>query len=453
MIRTLLVAACAALALPATLLAQQTEATRQTGTYRLSLGDAARLATERSTPVLEARARTEGAQARVRGSLSDLLPRVDASAARSARTFNTASFGLDFPTIPGQPPFFDPDGEVVGPVDATDVRARAVVPLFDLSAFRRRSSAIAGADAAMAEEGAVEDAAATSAATAYIAVLRARSDVDAREEDLALAQELLEVAQGQLDAGVGVGIDVTRAQSQVATIRAQLLAAQHRAETAELMLRRTLHLPDAATLQLTDDLGTMAVEPLPVERQAIADALDQRSDLNAAEAYESAAEQSVSATRAGRLPRLTASVDQGFYGETYRNMLHTYSWSISLSVPVFHGLDRSSRIREQEARVRELGYRIEDMEEEVAFQVRQALLALGAAQEQEAAAAERLRLAELEVDQEEERLRAGVVGTADVVRAAMRLNAARTAHLDALAAAQTSRVRLAAARGAVTRLP
>jgi outer membrane protein TolC len=206
-------------------------------------------------------------------------------------------------------------------------------------------------------------------------------------------------------------------------------------------------------MELTDDLGAMDVEPLPLEQQAISGALEDRSDLNAAEAYESAAEQSVSATRAGRLPKLRASMDQGFYGETYRHMLHTYSWSISLSVPLFDGFDRSSRIQEQQARVREIGYRISDMEDEVAFQVRQALLSLGAAQEQEAAAAERLRLAQLEVDQEEERLRAGVVGTADVVRAAQRLNAARTAHLDALAAVQMSRVQLAAARGTVDRLP
>jgi outer membrane protein TolC len=439
--------AAVALLLPATTIAQQA------GTYRLTLGDAARLAAERSTPVLEARARSEGAQARVRGSLSDLLPSLDAAAVRSARTFNTASFGLDFPTLPGMDPFFDPDGEVLGPIHATDVRARATVPLLDLGAIRRRSSAVAGAGAALAEEGAVADAAAAAAANSYVATLRARADVTAREQDLALAEELLEVAQGLLEAGVGVAIDVTRAQSQVATIRAQLLAAEHRAETADLMLRRTLRIPDSAEMELTDDLNTMDVEAAPLEQEAIAEALSGRADLSAVEAYEAAAEQSVSATRAGRLPRVTAYVDEGFYGDSYKHLLNTYSWTVNLSVPLFDGFDRSSRIREQEARVRELGYRIEDMEEEVVFQVRQALLALSAAQEQEAAAAERLRLAELEVSQEEERVRAGVVGTADVVRAALRLNAARTAHLDALAGVQTSRVLLAAARGTVSRLP
>jgi outer membrane protein TolC len=445
--RLLLAAIAAALLLPAHASAQSPEA------YRLTLGEAVRLAAERGPPVLEARARTEGAEARVRGALSDLLPSLDAGVARSARTFNTASFGLDFPTIPGQPPFFDPDGEVVGPVHATDVRAHAVVPLFDLAALRRRGGALAGADAARAEEEAVADAAGAAAAEAYVATLRARADVGAREEDLALAEELLEVAQGQLDAGVGVSIDVTRARSQVATIQAQLLSARYGAETSELALRRRLRLRDDAVLELVDALDDTTLEIIPSEQQAVASALRDRSDLNAAHAREMAAERDASAERAGRLPRLTAYVDDGFYGASYRHLLNTYSWAFSLSVPLFDGFDRSSRIREQEARVRELGYRIDDLEDEIVFQVRRSLLALDAAQQQAAAAAERLRLAELEVDQEEERLRAGVVGTADVVRAAVRLNGARTAHLDALAAVQASRIRLAAVTGVLSELP
>jgi outer membrane protein TolC len=446
MIRPVL-AIASALLLPAAVLAQGAPA------YRLTLGDAARLASERSTPVLQAHARAEGAEARVRGTMSDLLPSLDADLMQSARTFNTASFGLDFPTIPGQQPFFDPAGEVVGPVKGTDVRARVSVPLLDFEALGRRRNARANADAAHEEESAVADAAAASAAWAYLATLRARAEVVAREEDLALAQDLLDVAEGLLEAGVGVAIDVTRAQSQVATIRAQLLGSQHRAEITDLTLRRSLRLPEGAELELVDDLESLEVESLPGEREAIARALDQRSDLSAAEAYEAAARQTVSTTRAGRLPTLSASVDEGYYGRRYDHLLNTYSWSIRLSVPLFDGFDRSSRLQEGEARVREIGYRIDDLEEEVSFQIRQSILDLGASQEQAEASAERLRLAELEVSQEEERLRAGVAGTADVVRAAMRLNEARTARLNALAAVQTSRVGLASAMGTVALLP
>ncbi len=423
------------------------------GSYRLTLGDAARLAAERSAPVLEARSRVEGAQARVRQSTSALLPTVDANVLRGARTFNTASFGLDFPTAPGQEPFFDPAGEVVGPVRSADVRASAELPLLDLSALGRRRSAQAGADAAMREEEAAADQAGALAARVYVADIRARAEVVAREQDLDLARELLGVAQGQLDAGVAVALDVTRAQSQVVTIQAQLLSARHGADIADLALRRALRLPADATIELVDDLESATSSDRVTEAEATARALDARSDLATARAYRTAATEGLSAVKAGRLPRLSLSADEGYYGKRFGHMLNTYSWGLRLSVPLFDGMKRSAQLQEEEARIHEMDFRIEDLEAEVAFQVRQALLNLSAAREQADAADERLRLAQLEVDQEEDRVRAGVSGTADVVRAAMRLNEARTARLDVLSALQAARVALAAATGTVTELP
>lgn len=422
--------------------------------YRLTLGDAARLAAERATPVLEARARASGADARVRLSTGDLLPSVGADLVRGGRTFNTASFGLDFPTPAGQEPFFDPEGEVVGPVHSADVRAHAEVPLLDLSALGRRRSASASAEAFHLGEGAAESAAASEAARAYLSTLRARAEVVAREEDLALARRLLEVAEGQLDAGAGVLIDVTRAQAQIATIRAQLLSAQHGADVAELALRRRLRLPDTASLELADDLESLEVGSLPDEDAAIARALDARADLRVAAAYRAAADEELSATRASRLPRLSAALDDGYYGKGFGGrLLNTYTWSLRLSVPVFDGLRRSARLQEQQAEVREMGYRVQDLEDEVVFEVRRALLNLVAAREMAAAAEERLRLSELEVSQEEDRAQAGVAGVGDLVRAAMRLNEARTGRLEALSALYGSRVALAAAMGEVRDLP
>lgn len=421
--------------------------------YRLTLGDAARLGAERSATVLQAQSRVQGAEARIRESTSDLLPSLDADVVKGAHTLNTASFGLDFPTLPGQEPFFDPAGEVVGPVKSADVRAHLDVPLLDLAALGRRRGARAGAMAAREEVGALREVAAGNAARAYVGVLRARAEVTAREEDLSLAQELLQVAEGQLEAGVAVALDVTRAQAQVATVRAQLLAARHGAQVAELALRRALNLTDGVALQLADSLAGTSRAAVPAEEEAVAAALDGRGDLKTVEAYRTAAGESLAAVKAGRLPKLSASLNEGYYGRQFDGMLHTYSWTFRLSVPVFDGFQRSARIQEEEARARELSYRIEDLEADVAFQVRQALLNVHAAQEQVVAADERLRLAELEVAQEEDRLQAGVAGTADLVRAALRLNEARTADLDVRAAVLMARVALASAMGSVTELP
>jgi outer membrane protein len=420
--------------------------------YRLTLGDAARLGAERSSTVQQAQSRVEAAEARIRESTSDLLPSLDADVLRGARTFNTASFGLDFPTQPGQDPIFDPEGEVVGPVRSADVRARMEMPLLDLAALGRRKQARAGAVAAQEEMFALKEAAGAEAALAYVRVLRDRAAVNAREQDLALGLELLEVARGQLQAGVAVALDVTRAEAQVATVRAQLLAARHRAEVGELALRRALRLGDDVPLELIDDLGGTAISEIPNEGDAVARALRERGDLRTAEAYRLANEESLATVKAGRLPKLTASLDEGFYGKGFGGMLNTYSWTFRVSVPVFDGFQRSALIQEEQARARELDFRIEDLHADVEFQVRQAILGLNAAQEQVAAADEWLRLAELEVAQEEDRLRAGVAGTADLVRAALRLNQARTSQLETQAAVLMARVALSAATGSVTDL-
>lgn len=428
-------------------------AAQEPPSHRLTLGGAARLAAERSASVLEAQARVDGAEARVRQRTSELLPNVSADATRGARTFNTASFGLEFPTAPGQDPLFDPRGEVVGPVASGDVRARADVALLDLAALGRRRSAVASADAAREEVRALEDAAATAAARAYVAALRADAEVSAREEDVKLAEDLLQVVRSQLDAGVAVAIDVTRAEAQLATVRAQLVAARHRSEGAELAVRRALRLSDGEGVEMTDDLEAAGAGEVPAEDAAVESALSERQDLALGEALRAAAQQSLGAARAARLPRLSAGVDEGYYGKGFNHMLRTYTWNVRLSVPVFDGFQRSARISEEQSRVRELDYRLEDMRAEVAYQVRQALLGLSAALEVSGAVDERLRLAIQEEAQEEERLRAGVAGTADVVRSAQRLNEARTAHLDALTGVYGARIALAAAMGRVTDLP
>jgi outer membrane protein len=421
--------------------------------YRLTLGDAARLAAERGPSVEEARSRLTGAEARVRQRTAALLPDLSADLVRGNRTFNTASFGLDFPTVPGQEPFFDPQGEVVGPVRTADVRLRAEVPILDLPALGRRRSANAEANAAHGDVSAAQERAAASAAMRYLEVLRARAELEAREEDLGLAEELRDVARGQLEAGVAVALDVTRAEAQVATVRAQLVAARHRGETAELALRRVLRLSETDALELADDLEGVVPRGAPVPPDAVEEALSLRQDLHALETYRAAAEEVVSADRAGRLPRLIASLDDGYYGRRFGHMLNTYAWTFRLSVPVFDGFQRSAEIEEDKARVRELELREEDLREQIRFEVRRALLNRDGAREQLEAVEERFRLASLEVAQEEERVRAGVAGTGDVVRAALRLVDARTARVDALTALKTSEVALAAALGTVTELP
>jgi outer membrane protein TolC len=423
-------------------------------TRAITLGDAARLAARQGAPAEAARARVEQANARITQSRSALLPNLSAVASQTGRTFNTATFGISFPSAPGQRPLFDPNGQVEGPVNLLDMRAHLSQPLLDLSAIERVRSARAAADASNADATAQAQTAANTAATSYLRVLRADAQYEARVADSALAADLLGIARDQLQAGVGVALDVTRAQSQLAGARAQLIAARNDRNRSRLELQRAIGLPLDAPVQLADTLGRLAVaDSLPSEGAAIDRAMSHRADLRAATAQLVASQRQITALRAERLPTVGLVADQGSIGKSPAHLLPTYDWGVQVSMPIFDGFRREGRVQEQQAVSREVDVRLRDLRQQTAVEVRSSLLDLRSAREQVDAARERLQLAEQELAQARERFRAGVAGNADVISAQLSLNTARTQFVDVLAGYQTARVALARAQGDVTALP
>lgn len=420
----------------------------------LTLGEAARLAARQSAPVEAARARVAQLGARVTQSREALLPYLALDARQTQRTFNTAEFGISFPSAPGQPPVFDPAGEVLGPVNLYDVRGRVSQTLYAPAAVGRVRAAKAAERASEAEATSQGQLAAAQAAAAYLRALRADAQLSARVADSTLAAELLGIAREQLRAGTGVALDVTRAQSQLAGARASLIAARNERDRARLDLSRAVGLPLDARVRFADSLlAPPAEDVLPAEESAVQRAIGGRADLRAAAAQIEAVRSQAQALRAERLPSVSAFVNEGAIGKTAGNLKNTYSWGVQASVPVVEWLRPDGRVEEQSAVARELDVRRRDLETQAAVEVRGALLDLRSAQEQTAAVHERLRLAEQEVAQARDRFRAGVAGNADVITASISLNAARTAYVDALAAYQSARVALARAEGTVTELP
>ncbi|HKT10000.1 MAG TPA: TolC family protein [Gemmatimonadaceae bacterium] len=413
----------------------------------LSLGDAARLAAHQSATAEEARFQAAQSVAQVTQARSDLLPNVSAYAQEHGVTINTATFGFALPGL-------DPGGQLLGPVNTIDVRGKVSQTVFDWAALSRVRSAKSTAVASNATASDVAEQAAVTASLAYLRAQRADAQLAAREADSVLADSLLGIANDQLAAGVGVALDVTRAQAQVASVRAQLIAARNERDRAQLDLLRSLGLPLDARVELADTLSRLALsDTAPNEQAAIALALKNRPDLRAADQQLLAARQTSGAIRAERLPSLSAFGDEGWLGTNSGNKLNTYQWGVQVSVPIFDGLRREGRIEESEARVGEIDVRRRDLRQQAAIEVRGALLDLGSAREAVDAAREQLRLTEQEVAQARDRFRAGVSGNADVITASLTLNTSRTQLVDALASYQSARVALARAVGSVTALP
>ena len=304
-----------------------------------------------------------------------------------------------------------------------------------------------------AAKGAAEQAAAT-AAVAWLRASRADALVSARAADSTLADSLVFIASGQLEAGVGVALDVTRARSRLAAIHSQLIAARGEQGRSRLELIRAVGAPLETTIALASPLQqTAIVEAAPNESEAVAVALRERADIVAADRALEAAEQGSRAIRAERLPTLAAFADDGAIGVTPAHMLNTYTWGFQLSVPVFDGFRRAGRLNEQHALVGGLELQRRELIREVTVQVRSAILDLGVARDQVQAANSRLALAQQEYAQAVDRFRAGVAGNADVISASLGLNGARDGVIDAYTAFQSARVGLARAQGIATRLP
>lgn len=419
----------------------------------LTLGDAARLAARQSGAVDVARTRVEAADARVIQRRGALFPDLAAAVQQASRTTNSATFGFSLRDAQGRP-LLNPNGEIIGPIPTVDLRYRVQQSLFDPGNVAKWRAAQSAVDAASADVRAQADGAAAVAALAYVRAVHADAQLSARLADSSLAAELLRIARDQVQAGVGIALDVTRAQSQLAATRAQIIMARTARDRSRLELKRSTGLSLDAELVLRDSLAALPVDAaMPSEAEVIAKAESDRADLKALAAQEVAQQKLLSSIRWERAPQLGVMVDHGALGKNWSHLLPTYTWGVQLSLGLFDGFRRQGRVQEQVAASRETDARLRDLRAQSALEVRSALLDLTAAREQLDAVSERLALTEQEVAQAQERFRAGVAGNGDVITALLSLNQARTLRNDVLASYQIARVNLSRAIGAVQQIP
>ncbi len=404
----------------------------------LSLGDAARLAATQAPSALAARERAVQGGARVAQARAAWLPSLSSSAIMDGGTEQRGALG----GAPGAPPLA-PDRDV-------DMRLQATQTLFDLGSLRRWRATAAQAEAEARTAQDAGEAAAGRAALAYLRVLRADARLAARHADSTLSAELLEIARQQLAAGTAIALDVTRAESQLAGNVSDLISARSELAQARLELTHALALPAGTQLVLADSLRRPDLrDGVASEDDAIRTAFSHRGDVLAAASWSEAARRDVGAIRAERLPTVS------FFSTVASNqdgLLDSHSYGISVSLSLFDGFRRESRVAEARARERETTAQWEDLRLRVEVDVRSALLDLATARERVAAAEVQLGLAEQQVAQARERFAAGLDDNSDLIAASLTLNGARDLAVDALATYHAARVGLASAQGVTTTL-
>jgi outer membrane protein len=411
-----------------------------TPTRPITLLDAISLGRRQGVDATIARLNVRAAHARTAERRADLLPSISGRGTITRQTLNLDEFGI--PLASG----------VTGAFTLYNLQLRASQTVFDASAIARLRAGRDTAVAAGLDARAVGEIAGATAGLAYLRVLSAEETVRARQADSTVAGDLLAQAQKLVQAGVNPAIDATRSEVSFAAVRSQLEIARNGENRARLDLIRALDLPSGTRLELADSLG-LAPFNIPLQPdQAATFAREHRAELAAERARTEAARRSLRAIRYEYLPSLSVN---GAYVESGReagNLAGTYNLQLLLSAPILDGFRRQSRSREQSARLQIQQIRERDLTNEVETEARQAVLDLSSAEQQVAIARDRVRLAERELREAEERFRAGVAGSVETTNAQSAVIAARDALIQARVNYGTARVSAYRALGVIDQL-
>jgi len=405
--------------------------------YRLTLEDAIHRGLQANLGVLVAETRTQEAVAAAERSQSLLLPRVRIAIPATIQSQSLAAEGISVPGLPLP--------QVVGPYSVYDARAYADQPIVDMQLWHGLRSARQSTAAAREDYQDARDLVIRNVAALYLSAQSEFAEVVAAESRVDTAQALYKLAADQRDAGVATGIDVLRAQVQLANERQSLVQSRNLAKGSLLALARNIGMGMSPGVELADPLAFHPVHSIIVEN-VLPQALASRPDYQSLLRQRNALSEQLRASRARFLPRLTASGNYGGIGRTLGSINATEVAQLSLSFTVFDR-DRNGEELEIAARIRRIERQMNDARLGVEQELRQALLDLDSAAEEVTVAAAGLNLAQKELDLAQLRFSEGVTNNVEVITAQDALSRAQQNSIVALTHHAEARISLARALG------
>lgn len=411
-------------------------ASAQTGaSTKLTLQEAIQRGLRANLSVLVADSRVAEAKGTAERRSSALYPRVRIDVPATVQSRNLPAQGIDFPGIP----------EVVGPFSTYDARVSADQAIIDLTALHASRGAQQQAKAARSSYQDTRDEVIRSIASLYLSAQSAAAQVKAAATRVETGQALYKLAADQKEAGVATGIDVLRAQVQLANDRQSLVQARNAEKEVLLSLQRNIGMQPGTPIELAEELTQVNIVAPAVE-QAVQSALAERPDYQALEHQRDALTEQLKASHARFYPRLTANGNYGGIGRSIGSMTGTGLAQLSLSFVVFDR-DRQGEEQEIEARLDRVKRQMEDLKYGIDQDIRQALLRLESAQEELTVANAGLDLSRQELELARTRFQGGVTNNIEVVNAQDSLARAQQNQIIALTRHADARIALARALG------
>jgi outer membrane protein TolC len=388
----------------------------------LSIVDAIGRALRYNLGLMNAQRAMERATSTRERELADLLPNISARLAETRQKVNLAAFG--FPLPAGIP-------SVVGPFNVFDARVYVSQAIVDLKAVNDLRAETHNAAAAEFTYRSARDLVVLVSGNAYMQALAAAARAESAQAQLQTADALYRQAVDLKAGGLIAGIDVVRAEVQLATERQRATASTNAFEKSKLQLARLIGLPVGQEFTLIDKLPALPVPDMTLD-EALERAYKTRADYQAALERVRAAEDTRRAAVSESLPAFRVNADFGDIGLTPGDARGTFAVAAAVTVPVYQGGRNRARVAEADLDLRARQAEAEDMRAGIYYEVRSAFLDLRASDELLQVSTRARDLAADQLSQARDRFAAGLADNIEVVQAQEAVTLAAEQYINAL---------------------
>jgi outer membrane protein TolC len=260
------------------------------------------------------------------------------------------------------------------------------------------------------------------------------------------AQALYDQANDRFNAGTSPAIDALRAKVELQTRQQQLIQARNDLAIQKLTVARVIGLAPGQQFDLTDKSPYAPLEGITVD-EALARALANRSDYQAALSDVKAMEFSRKAAVAGYYPSLSFAADYGVAGQHASSNHGVFDVRGTLNIPIFQGGSVHGDVLEADARLQQSRDRAENLRGQIDADVRTAIFNLQSSAELVAVARSNIDLAAETLTQSIDRFAAGVTDTVEVVQSQEAVASANEQYISSLYNYNYAKISLARAVG------
>jgi outer membrane protein len=257
--------------------------------------------------------------------------------------------------------------------------------------------------------------------TFYAALMNERG-VAVADEQIRLTEKQLELARARFEAGTVARLDVLQAEVELANARARRIQARAQVDTAMQALRGVLSLPQQQALRLEGSLDEMVVGHA---REELDQRLPERPDLRAFTARREMAEYASHLAQSEWKPNLAFTGNMQYQQDDVGALLgrdnQSYAFGLQLSVPLFAAPGAAARRTVAQAQMRQAEHGLRYATDHARLELESAWTALESSAEVVATQEKALELARESVAIAQVSYENGVITSAELNDAQVRL--------------------------------